>query len=56
MARGKYAYFICDRSGFRFKYSERVREPTGLIVGASETDGRYNGWSPDDSTFTKRGN
>ena len=89
MARGKYAYFICDRSGFRFKYSERVKEPTGLVVGASETDGRYNildqpqnktpridddenlrdarpetvlattgdaGWSPDDSTFTKRGN
>ena len=89
MAKGKYAYFICDRSGFRFKYSERVKEPTGLVVGASETDGRYNilghpqnktprinddenlrdarpdtvlattgdaGWSPDDSTFTKRGN
>ena len=42
MAKGKYAYFICDRSGFRFKYSERVKEPTGLVVGASETDGRYN--------------
>ena len=89
MAKGKYAYFICDRSGFRFKYSERVKEPTGLVVGASETDGRYNildlpqnktpridddenlrdarpevvlattgdaGWSPDDTTFTKRGN
>ena len=89
MAKGKYAYFICDRSGFRFKYSERVKEPTGLVVGASETDGRYYildhpqhktpridddenlrdarpevvlattgdaGWSPDDSTFTKRGN
>ena len=89
MARGKYAYFICDRSGFRFRYSDRVKEPTGLVVGASETDGRYNiidtpqnktpriddnenlrdarpdtvlattgdaGWSPDDSTFTKRGN
>mgnify|MGYP003113923883 FL=1 len=89
MAKGKYAYFICDRSGFRYLYSQRVKEPTGLVVGAPESDGRYNiidhpqnktpridddenlkdarppvvlattgdaGWSPDDSTFTKRGN
>ena len=89
MAKGKYAFLNCYLSGFRFKYSERVKEPTGLVVGASETDGRYNildhpqnktprvddnenlrdarpdtvlattgdaGWSPDDSTFTKRGN
>ena len=90
MATGKHAYFICDRSGFRFKYSQRIKEPSGVLVGASETDGRYNiidhpqnhsanvsdnqnlrdarpnlpvlattgdaGWTPDDSTFTKRGN
>ena len=39
----KEAYFISDRSGFRFKYSERVKEPgTGYIVGPNESDGEYN--------------
>jgi hypothetical protein len=36
---GKYAYFICERSGFRCPDSERRRERgTGYLVGASEMD------------------
>lgn len=42
MATGKHSWFICDRSGFRFKYRDRVQEPgTGFIVGRAESDGAY---------------
>ena len=36
------AYFICDRSGFRFPYEKRIIESTGLVVGPTETDGPYD--------------
>ena len=36
------AYFICDRSGFRFPYEKRIIESTGLVVGPTETDGAYD--------------
>jgi|TARA_R100000687_G_C6438673_1_gene159400 hypothetical protein len=37
------ALFSSDRSGFVFKYSNRVKEPgTGYIVGPNESDGYYN--------------
>ena len=43
MATGKYAWFISDRSSFRFKYHDQVREPgTGYRVGPGESDGVYN--------------
>ena len=36
-------FFISDRSGFRFRLNERVKEPgTGFIVARSESDGIYN--------------
>ena len=40
-ARGKHAYFISDRSGMRFPYSERVKEWTGLIVHKSEFEEKH---------------
>ena len=40
---GKKAFFISDRSGFRFPLDQRVREPgTNLIVAKSESDGIFN--------------
>lgn len=43
MAKGKRSFFICERSGFKYPYSEHVVEPgTGLIVHKSETDGIWN--------------
>jgi|TARA_R110002020_G_scaffold382218_2_gene593029 hypothetical protein len=40
---GQKAWFISDRSGFRFRYADRVKEPgTGYIVGPGESDGAYN--------------
>ena len=36
------AYFISDRSGFRFPYEQRVKESTGFVVGPNESDGDYN--------------
>ena len=36
-------FFISDRSGFRFKLSERTIEPgTRFVVAKSESDGIYN--------------
>ena len=40
-ARGKHAFFISDRSGMRFPYSERIREWTGLIVHISEFEAKH---------------
>ena len=40
-ARGKHAFFISDRSGMRFPYSERIREWTGLIVHTSEFEKKH---------------
>ena len=39
---GQRAWFICDKSGFRYRYSERVKESTGYVVGPPEADGMYN--------------
>lgn len=36
------AYFISDRSGFRFPYEQRIKESTGFVVGPNEGDGNYN--------------
>ena len=36
------AWFISDRSGFRFKYKERIVESTGFVVGPGESDGIFN--------------
>lgn len=43
MGRKRRGNFICDRSGFKYPYSEGVLEPgTGLFVHKSESDGRYS--------------
>ena len=40
---GKKAFFISDRSGFRFHLDQRVKEPgTEFIVAKSESDGIFN--------------
>jgi len=36
------AWFICDRSGFRFPYEQRIIESTGFVVGPTESDGAYD--------------
>lgn len=36
------AYFISDKSGFRYPYEQRVKESTGFVVGPDESDGNYN--------------
>lgn len=41
--KGKDSFGICDRSGFKVRYSEMVKEPgTGYWVHKSESDGRYS--------------
>jgi hypothetical protein len=35
------SFFISDRSGFRFRYRDRIVEDTGAVVGPGEGDGRY---------------
>jgi hypothetical protein len=35
------SWFISDRSGFRFKYRDRIVEDTGAVVGPGESDGEY---------------
>lgn len=37
-ARGKYAYGISDRSGFRYKLNSMKREWNGSLVGPDEFD------------------
>ena len=39
---GTRAYFISDKSGFRYRYEDRVKESTGFVVGPDESDGYYN--------------
>lgn len=42
-ASGKNAIAICDRSGFKYPWSEMVVEPgTGWLVHRSESDGKYS--------------
>lgn len=42
-ARGKKAYGICDRTGFKVPYRRLVKEPgTGLMVDRLWSDGRWN--------------
>ena len=42
-SKGKRAVFICDRSGFKYPYTEGVVEPgTGFFVHRSESDGEYS--------------
>ena len=36
------AWFICDHSGFRFPYEQRIIESTGFVVGPTESDGAYD--------------
>jgi|TARA_R110000787_G_scaffold279751_1_gene390070 hypothetical protein len=39
----KKGFFISDRSGFRYRLNQRVREPgTNFIIAKSESDGRFN--------------
>mgnify|MGYP003630722039 FL=1 len=39
----KKGFFISDRSGFRHRLDQRVKEPgTGFIVAKSESDGIFN--------------
>jgi hypothetical protein len=43
MASGKYAVAISDRSGFKFRWKDMIKEPgTGFIVHPSESDGPFN--------------
>ena len=42
-ASGKHSVAICDRSGFKYPYSEIVSEPgTNLRVHYTESDGMWN--------------
>ncbi len=36
------AWFISDRSSFRFPYEQRIKESTGFVVGPGESDGMYD--------------
>jgi len=38
---GKHAYFISDRSGMRFPYTQRVKEWNGSIVHISEFERKH---------------
>ena len=40
-ARGKFAFFISDRSGMRFPYRERIKEWNGSIVHKSEYEEKH---------------
>lgn len=35
------SYFISDRSGFRFRYADRIEESDGSFVGPGESDGAF---------------
>ena len=35
------SYFISDKSGFRFRYRDRIVEDTGWVVGPGEGDGQF---------------
>ena len=35
------SWFISDRSGFRFKYRDRIIESDRAVVGPGESDGMY---------------
>ncbi len=36
------AWFISDKSGFKYPYEQRIQETTGFVVGPDESDGNYN--------------
>jgi len=36
------AWFISDRSGWRYRYNQRVKESTGFLVGPDESDGNFD--------------
>jgi hypothetical protein len=39
----KKGFFISDRSGFRYRLDQRIKEPgTNLIIAKSESDGIFN--------------
>ena len=40
-SRGVKSWFISDRSGFRFRYRDRIKESDGSFVGPGESDGAY---------------
>ena len=40
-ARGKFAFFISDRSGMKFPYRERIKEWNGSIVHKSEYEEKH---------------
>ena len=40
-ARGKFAFFISDRSGMKFPYRERIKEWNGSIVHRSEYEEKH---------------
>jgi|TARA_B100000959_G_scaffold75197_1_gene79844 hypothetical protein len=43
MAGNIKSWFISDRSGFRFKYKDRIKEEgTQYVVGPGESDGRFD--------------
>jgi hypothetical protein len=35
------SWFISDRSGFRFRYADRIEESDGSFVGPGESDGAF---------------
>ena len=41
--KGRKSYGICQRTGFKVRYRNIIREPgTGLIIDKRMSDGRYN--------------
>ena len=38
---GKKAYFISDRSGFRFPYKDRIKEWNGTLVSKTEFEFKH---------------
>ena len=45
-ATGKNAYFISDRSGFRYKYKDMRKEWNGSIVGKDEYEPKHEQLGP----------
>lgn len=41
MAKGKHAFFICERSGFKIPYRKMRKQWDGLIVGPEDYDSKH---------------
>ena len=49
-ASGKYAYGICDITGFRYKLKDMRKTWDGLLVGPDQRDDKQPQWMPKPNT------